>query len=204
LIFKISYALTALCILGFAGYAQTDTTGTGTPDQKIEIVTKSGSVKGIQTENQDLPEELKLHSPRKATIMSAILPGLGQAYNKKYWKIPIIYGGFAISGYYLRDNLQNINRYKEAYIAEIDGDPNTVNNTGFNTTQLNTLIDQYTQWRDLSYIALGIIYILNIVDASVDAHLMYFDVSDDISMRITPSWSPLTFGAPGLTLTVKL
>ncbi len=194
----------ALVILGQTGYAQVDSTDTQPADQKIEIVTEAGTVRGTKSEKQEIPDKLKLHSPKKAAIMSALLPGLGQAYNKKYWKIPIIYGGLALSGYYLRDNIQNINLYKDAFIAEIDGDPNTVNNTGFNTEGLNKLIDKYTQWRDLSYIALGIIYILNIVDASVDAHLMYFDVSDDISMRITPAWSPLTYGSPGLTLTVKL
>ncbi len=136
--------------------------------------------------------------------MSAILPGLGQAYNNRYWKIPIIYGGFALSGYYLSDNLKNIEKYKNAYIADIDGDPNTINDSGYNTDDLNTLIDQYTQWRDLSYIAIGIIYVLNILDASVDAHLLDFNVSEDISMNISPTWMPLNNRVPGLTLTVKL
>jgi hypothetical protein len=136
--------------------------------------------------------------------MSACLPGLGQVYNKKYWKVPIVYAGFGVAGYYLNDNLRNIRRYKDGLRAELDGDPATINTTGFNTAQLELLIDQFTQWRDLSYIALGAIYILNIVDATVDAHLFYFDVSDDLSMRIRPYWSPFTPAMPGITLSVKL
>lgn len=163
-----------------------------------------GTIVG-DVENAQIPvNAAELHNPRKATWMSVALPGLGQAYNKKYWKIPIIYGGFAVAGYYLNDNLKQINKYKDAFAAETDDDPNTINDTGFNTAQLEGFIDQYKNWRDLSYIALGAIYILNIIDASVDAHLFYFDVSEDISMNIQPYVNPIGTSSAGFVLSLKL
>ncbi len=188
--------------------AQIDTTDTQMPgkQKRSEVEEfRGGTISGEQVKEQpESPYFTELRSPKKAAIMSALLPGLGQAYNKKYWKIPIQYAGFAVAGWYLNDNLTNIQRYRTAFLAETDGDPATVNDTGFNRNQLEQLMDQYTEWRDLSYIAFGIIYILGIVDASVDAHLFYFDVSEDISMNIRPHWSPLLFSAPGLSLTLKL
>jgi len=170
---------------------------------EVVVEVERGRVEG---EVEQVVEEsaAELHSPKKATIMSAALPGLGQIYNKKYWKVPIIYGGFAIAGYYLKDNLDRIDLYKSAYQADTDGDPNTVNDTGFTVPQLEELIDQYKNWRDLSYIALGAIYILNIIDANVDAHLFYFDVGEDLSMNIQPFFLTSALPATGLTLSLKL
>lgn len=167
---------------------------------ETELGTISGDVK-----NGQIPANSEqLHSPRKATWMSVALPGLGQGYNKKYWKIPIIYAGFAVAGYYLNDNLKQIETYKDAFRAETDGDSGTINDTGYNSTELESLIDQYKNWRDLSYIALGAIYILNIIDASVDAHLFYFEVSDDISMNIQPYVNPIGNSSAGIVLSLKL
>lgn len=194
--------LTFACIS--VSNAQIDTTATS-PEPVKQVETKLGTVQGAQISTPDQETIMaKKHSPKTATIRSAILPGLGQVYNKKYWKVPIIYGGFAVAGWYLRDNLQNIERYKNAIIAENDGDPNTSNDTGFNQEQLLRLVDQYKGWRDLSYIAIAAIYILNIVDASVDAHLFYFDVSPDLSLGVDPYFSPNRMQGTGLTFTLKL
>ncbi|NNC82767.1 MAG: hypothetical protein HKN79_04250 [Flavobacteriales bacterium] len=142
-----------------------------------------------------------LHSPKKATLLSTALPGAGQVYNKKYWKLPIIYGGFALSIYYLNDNLDNIRYFKNNLIAIQDDDPNTVNETSFTSTQLNDIIDQYKNWRDLSYLAIGAIYGLQILDAHVDAHLFYFDVDEDLSMQVMPFVST---SSPGVGLHLAL
>jgi hypothetical protein len=176
--------------------AQTDSTETVI---KTELGEVEGTVKS--TSNEALTN---FHSPKKATIMSALLPGLGQIYNKKYWKVPIIYGGFAAAGYYLNDNLKQIDRYTDAFKAETDGDPNTVNDTGFNSGQLQDVISRYKTWRDLSYIAIGAIYVLNIIDANVDAHLFYFDVGEDLSLNIQPFVTPSREPMTGLTLSLKL
>lgn len=177
-------------------FAQTDTT-------EVVIEVERGTVEGdIQTVLPDSAE--KTHSPKKATLMSVALPGLGQIYNKKYWKVPIIYGGFAVAGWYLSDNLKQIDFYKEAFKAETDGNPDTENGTGFSSSQLEELISQYKTWRDLSYIAIAAIYVLNIIDANVDAHLFYFDVGEDLTMNIQPYVTPSLRPVAGLTLSLKL
>jgi len=114
------------------------------------------------------------------------LPGAGQIYNKKYWKLPIVYGGLGLSIYYLDDNLANIRFFKRNLIAIQDDDPNTINETSFTSSQLSDIIDQYKNWRDLSYVAIGAVYALQILDANVDAHLFYFDVDEDISLNLIP------------------
>lgn len=164
---------------------------------------KDGLVEGEIVETTDEEPE-PFHSPRKAALLSTFLPGAGQIYNKKYWKLPILYGGFGLAAYYLSDNLKRIDRYKTAYGATIDGDPNTTNDTGFSPTQLLTLVDQYKTWRDWSYIAIGAIYVLQIVDASVDAHLFYFDVNDDISLEVNPYFQPFGMASGGVLLTFRL
>lgn len=130
-----------------------------------------------------------LHSPRKATLLSVAVPGLGQAYNKKYWKIPVIYGLAGLMTYFIVDNNKQYTIYKTAYSVRLDGDPATIDKFEgtYRDEDLKTLKDYYRRNRDLSIIALGMTYILNIVDAAVDAHLYYFDVSDDLSMKIQPA-----------------
>ena len=123
---------------------------------------------------------------RKATIMSAIIPGLGQAYNRKWWKVPIVYAGLGGFGYLFYSNQQNFAFYGKNLKAENDGDPNTINETKYNSDQLLTLKSEYRRYRDLGVIGCAIIYVLNIVDANVDAHLKTFDVSDDLSLELKP------------------
>jgi hypothetical protein len=128
--------------------------------------------------------------PRTASIMSAILPGLGQVYNKKYWKVPIIYGGFAGFGYLFVSNNEEYQYYRKNLIAENDEDPSTINTSGWSTDQLLAQKVSYKKSRDFAAIAIGILYLLNVVDANVDAHLKTFDVSDDLSLHIEP-WQNL-------------
>lgn len=145
-----------------------------------------------------------LHSPKKASIYSAILPGLGQAYNKKYWKIPVIYAGFATLGYFIVTNNNKYQDYKDAYIARIDDDPSTVDDYTdiYSDQDLVTLKDFYRRNRDLAIIGAGVLYVLNILDASVDAHMFYFDVNDNLSMRITPGVQYVQTMQPGLSLSL--
>ncbi len=144
-----------------------------------------------------------VHSPSTATIMSALLPGLGQAYNKKYWKIPIIYGGFG--GLALAINFNNVryNRYRIALKDRIDGDPTTIDPyvAIYTDENLVTLKNFYRRNRDLTFIFTGALYALNILDAHIDAHLYYFDVSDDLSLRIGPALQDQF--TPALALTLK-
>jgi len=144
----------------------------------------------------------KTKSPKKAAILSAIIPGAGQIYTKRYWKIPIIYGGLITSAYYINDNNEKYKMYKDAALVSIDNNNSNqiVNGTTYSYSDLKTLKDHYRRNRELSYFSFVGVYILNIVDASVNAHLFSFDVSDDISLDIRPT---STFTSAGLSLTVN-
>lgn len=130
------------------------------------------------------------HSPKKAALMSGLLPGLGQAYNKKYWKIPIIYGGFAGLGYATGINAKRYRTYRDAYSIVVNSDSISyynVSGNDYTESQLNDLKNYYKRNRDLSIIFTGVLYFLNVIDAVVDAHLFEFDISDDLSLRIEPA-----------------
>ncbi len=127
---------------------------------------------------------------RKASIMSAVLPGLGQAVNKKYWKIPIIYAAFGGLAY-MYDNNNNLYRfYRKNHIAETDDDSSTLNTTFYTASQLQEKKRFYQKNRNFAVIGIGLVYLLNMVDANVDAHLKSFDVSDDLSLQINPWFQP--------------
>jgi len=143
---------------------------------------------------------IRPHSPTRATLFSAALPGLGQVYNKKYWKVPIIYAGLGTCVYFIQRNNSKFQLYKDALVAEQDSDPTTINDTGFSSFQLNDLQNTYRGWRDLSWIILTGVYILNIIDANVDAHLFYFDVGKDLSLQVHPYLSHTARINSGLSL----
>lgn len=145
-------------------------------------------------------KEEGVHSPKKATIMSAALPGLGQVYNKKYWKVPIVYAGLGTCAYLIDFNNSQFQTYKNALIAELDGDSLTVNTSGFSANQLDDLQDTYRRWRDLSWVCFGAVYLLNIIDANVDAHLFHFDVGEELGMSVLPYFSPSIHVNTGVSL----
>ena len=144
-----------------------------------------------------------VHSPKKATIYSAILPGLGQAYNKKYWKIPLVYIGFGTIGYFIGWNNNNYQISKHAYKDLTDNNPDTKFYETLdaykyydlsNATSKANFIDgldkrqqYYRRNRDMLVITMAGFYGLQIIDASVDAHLFNFDMSDDLSLNWQPS-----------------
>lgn len=123
--------------------------------------------------------------PARASLYSALLPGLGQAYNRDYWKIPIYYTGFLISGYCWAFNQTQYIRYKNMY-QEATSENSTYTGT-LSTTNMQWYRDQYRRYRDYSVLATVLIYALNIVDANVFAHFSNFDISDDISFNVSPS-----------------
>lgn len=126
--------------------------------------------------------------PRRASLYSAVLPGLGQAYNRSYWKIPIIYGGFAGLGYAV---WWNNDQYQEALRllrADLDDDPNTVNTSNFSTEQLSAIAESLRRDRDFSIVLFGVLYMLNIVDAHIDAHLKEFEINEDLSVQLNPAF----------------
>ncbi|HXB12089.1 MAG TPA: DUF5683 domain-containing protein [Bacteroidia bacterium] len=145
----------------------------------------------------------KVHSPGKAVLYSVVLPGLGQAYNHKYWKIPIIYAGLGVAVYFAISNQQQYNIYNNAL-----RDPTNALNAIYSPTDITTIRDYYLRYIDLSIIGGAVMYLLNVIDAEVDAQFYTFNVSDDISMRISPSLNTnYAFGRselePGVSLVMK-
>lgn len=126
------------------------------------------------------------HSPQLAAWMSAFVPGAGQFYNKKYWKIPLYYAAGAGLLYSTFYNSDNYHLAKKAYILALDGKehPDFI---GYDSEQLQSIKDSYRRYRDLSIIGLTLVYIINIVDATVDGYLFDYDVSDNLSLRVEPS-----------------
>ncbi len=161
-------------------------------------------------------KQKKVLSPKKASIYAALFPGLGQVYNGKYWKLPIVYGGYAGLIYVLGWNNNNYNDYFESYktiskyqtvvqMSQADKDylngifkipywNLNINPSRFETfkTQLNSGKDFYRRSRDMSIIMIAALHVLSIIDASVDANLFDFEINDDLSMRFNPM--PVTYG----------
>jgi hypothetical protein len=134
-----------------------------------------------------------------ATWLALVIPGGGQIYNRKYWKLPIVYGGFVGCMYAYNWNGQMYKDYRQAYLDIMDSDPNTDSYKDFfrpgynfeaNKEYLKTVFkkrkDRYRRWRDLSIFATIGVYALSVIDAYVDAQLSSFDISEDINLSIAP------------------
>jgi len=144
-------------------------------------------------------------NPRRATILSAVAPGLGQAYNKKYWKLPIVYGGLGTATFFFFNNRAYYREFKAAYIQDVntlDGDVSKYKDLGYTKADIQSAAEQYQTWMEYSAVAFLAVYVLQIVDASVDAHLYYFDVSDDLSLNLAPTiqYTPTYRPVNGLAL----
>jgi hypothetical protein len=154
-------------------------------EKKDKKKKKDQTEEGILTLESQMIDPL---SPARAAFYSAVLPGLGQAYNKKYWKIPIVYAALGTGVYFIVDNQEKYDRYQEAYKLRISGRPDDFdgsgNNPNISEAGLIRAQEIYKQNRDLSvFITLGL-YALNIIEANVDAHL------DDRAFNRNLSWRP--------------
>lgn len=135
---------------------------------------------------------------KRAMWLAIVLPGAGQIYNRKYWKLPIIYGGFAGCAYALSWNGKMYKDYSQAYLDIMDSNPNTKSyedllppNATYNEEQLKNTIkrrkDMFRRYRDLSIFAFIGVYLISIIDAYVDAELSNFDITPDLSMKVEPA-----------------
>lgn len=139
--------------------------------------------------------------PRKATWMALLFPGGGQIYNRKYWKLPIVYGGFVGCVYALTWNQSTYADYRKAYVDILDDDPDTKSYEEFlppnyqidSSTEdwlkdvFKKRKDKYRRYRDLSIFAFAGMYIISAIDAYVDAELSHFDISSDLSLKVEPN-----------------
>lgn len=146
-------------------------------------------------------------APAKAAFYSAIFPGLGQIYNKKYWKAPVVWGALAIPTYYYLTNNSNYKRYRTAYKLRRNGfQDEFTDDLGNERVSLETLEraqEQLRENRDMSLLSGVILYVLQIVEASVNAHLIQFNTDDNLSIRPTLVQDPIQFDAPKVGFTLK-
>lgn len=139
--------------------------------------------------------------PRKAALYAAILPGLGQIYNKKYWKLPLVYGGFIGFGYGLNFYQKGYTKYKGELFDVLETGAD-ISESGFSEDELRTIVDRYRRERDFFIILMAGMYLLQIVDAHVDAHLKEFDLNPNLHVRVQPTWESdvMTGRSAGISL----
>ena len=138
---------------------------------------------------------------KRAMWMALVLPGAGQLYNRKYWKLPIIYGGFVGCAYAITWNNQMYHDYSQAYLDIMDDDPNTQSYNQFlhlgatidasNIDRYKEIFrkrkDKFRRWRDMGVFVMIGVYAFSVIDAYVDASLSEFDISDDLTLRVEPT-----------------
>ena len=147
------------------------------------------------------------HSPKKATMMSLAMPGMGQIYNdvkkpegfksRLWWKLPLIYGGIGTSIYFVIQNQKSYSVYRNERLDLQNNVNNLYSISGYSDAQLKSITEQYSRWRDLSIVAALGVYLINIIDANVSGNLLHFDSSNDLSIIVQPkifyfNQSPIT------------
>lgn len=171
----------------------------------------------VQTENplvikdaQSAVVEYDPLAPSRAAFYSAVLPGLGQAYNKKYWKIPIIYAGMAAGIYFYKEQNDDYHRFRDAYKRRLAGytDDEFYGNGNEPIISNDRLINAQKSAdknRSISIIVTVAFYLLNVVDANVDAHLRQYEVSEDLSLKPNLEFNPINYQTQyGMSLTYRL
>lgn len=157
-------------------------------------------------------DSIRPHSVKKATILSACLPGAGQVYNhiampkgkkKAFWKVPLIYGGLGAATYFAIQFNKEKNILKQDYLALVNDNIQSENYPGYDANGLIQMYRNKLTQRDLMFLGIGVVYVLNIVDAAVEAHFVKFDVSDNLAMSFRPSFLGGQGVGVGLTLSFK-
>ena len=177
-----------------------------TPEDTVRADTVSSS-STISPSNVEAPKHQKRDwstwkpNPQRAVWLALVIPGGGQIYNRKYWKLPIFYGGFLGCIYALTWNNMMYKDYSQAYLDIMDDDPGTASYNKFlhlgrviddsNVERYKTIFksrkDKYRRWRDMSFFVMLGIYALSVIDAYVDAELSVFDISKDLSLKVEPA-----------------
>lgn len=155
-------------------------------------------------QNKNSSEEMQIvdfddtsyhHSVKKAVIYSAIIPGAGQVYNhlampkgqkKAFWKVPLIYAGLGVTTFFLISNQTKQKEFRDEYQLRLDTGSGSSKWSAYDDQGILTLYQSNLKWRDMSILALGLVYILQVADAGIEAHFVNFDVSEDLSLKIDP------------------
>ncbi len=151
-------------------------------------------------------DSVAVHSVKKSMILSAVLPGSGQIYNhlamhkgriKAFWKVPLIYAGLGVTGYFLYTNQKTQLSLREEYTNRMNGNVTDPQWSAYDDQGVLTLYNQYLNQRDLSILALGAVYLFQIADAGIEAHFVRFDISKDLSMQFRPTI--IAWNRPGIS-----
>lgn len=164
---------------------------------------KDVKIKGKIKTSQGIYDPLR---PSKAAFYSAIFPGMGQIYNKKYWKAPVVWGALAIPAYYYQINNSDYKRFRTAFRLRENGlvDEFTIDGVETVSTEtLETAQETLRENRDFSLLSGIILYILQIVEASVNAHLLQFNTDDNLSLKPTFIPNQIKFDTPTVGLKIK-
>ena len=207
---KIRRALVAILFLlvglqGLSAQEKTDTLQLTDSLQQVEVAPVNLNVDSIvQAKTPKVPKDWSTWrpDPKRALWLALVIPGGGQIYNRKYWKLPIIYGGFMGCIYAMSWNNTMYKDYAQAYLDLVDNDPHTQSynqflhlgatiQTAADKKRYEDLFkkrrDKYRRWRDLSFFVMLGVYALSVVDAYVDAELSVFDISKDLSLKVEPT-----------------
>lgn len=145
-----------------------------------------------QNLSNSFKKEIDPLRPAKAAFYSAVLPGLGQVYNKRYWKLPLIYGGIGASIYYYDLNNKNFKRYRNAYKRRLAGfTDDEFQDVIFDNDRLIDGMNFYKQYRDQSMLFIIGTYFLNILDANIDAHLKQYNINQNLSLKPYMDQNPI-------------
>jgi hypothetical protein len=167
--------------------------------QELPAIVEPSSPVKHKTQKDSIKERLRFNTltpiPKRAGLYSALLPGLGQVYNKQFWKTGIVIAGFgAITGFMVF-NVRKYRYYHNIYIGRIDTDPTTFDTLSFYSNEdINTLRRGYRRYTEYTAIAASVGYLLNIIDAFTAAHLRTFDRSKDLSFQISPTFTNRQLG----------
>ncbi|MGI6719237.1 MAG: DUF5683 domain-containing protein [Bacteroidales bacterium] len=163
----------------------------------LNVLNKTSKINADTLTNESIKDSTKkkrLTEPQKAGLLSAAFPSLGQIYNKKYWKIPIVWGGFAATSYFIITNAKPMQQVKKAYVwidnGKVGAPPNNFAVQYPSTDKLQAIYNQYRSNVELFTLLTAVWYTLNIVDAIVDGHLKDFNISEDISLDLKPIEMP--------------
>jgi len=176
-------------------------TDTLTGDEAIDIILPDSAWSGKKAKKAKRDWSTWRPNPKRALWLAIVAPGAGQIYNRKFWKLPIVYGGFVGSIYAMQWNNMMYRDYSQAYLDLMDDDPNTQSYNQFmhlgaqitpsTAPRYEQLFkrrkDYYRRYRDLSFFVLVGVYALSVIDAYVDASLSEFDISKDLSMKVSPA-----------------
>jgi hypothetical protein len=128
----------------------------------------------------------KRFNPRKAGLYSAVLPGMGQVYNKKYWKLPIIYGGFIGLGFGINFYQTEHKKFRKELFDLLESEEDVSSQNQLTEDQLRTIVNSTRRERDYFLVLTGILYLLNVVDAHIDSHLKEFDLNEKLKLSLDP------------------